>query len=401
MVQETISHYSANGSNVNVLMLDASKAFDRVHFVTLFKKLINKGMCPLIVRLLLNMYINQKLQVKWNNCMSDTFEVSNGVRQGGIMSPLLFGVYIDELLQNLKDNGVGCYIGDYYCGAFGYADDIILLCPSVTGLENMIRVCEIFAKIHNILFNGTKSKLMIYGKFAIDPNIEVNGEKVPMCTNAEYLGNLFSSNDENSMIDAGIRNFNVHFNYFMANFGTCKTLVKNKLFNQYCCFYYGSQLWPLYNKEFTDLNIKWRKAIRRVWNLPYNAHCDMLPLISEHYPIDISLTSRFIKFMKSIIDSQNQTLSYVAKLQSENCRSIMGHNIRHININYNITTEELIRWSNNKIKKHLYNCWSSNVNNDYSTYSTMVREVIFMKDSPNNYYTYEDSNYIIKTLCTI
>ena len=114
MVQETISHYSANGSNVNVLMLDASKAFDRVHFVTLFKKLINKGMCPLIVRLLLNMYINQKLQVKWNNCMSDTFEVSNGVRQGGIMSPLLFGVYIDELLQNLKDNGVGCYIGDYY-----------------------------------------------------------------------------------------------------------------------------------------------------------------------------------------------------------------------------------------------------------------------------------------------
>ena len=95
MVKETISYYVTNGSTVNVLLLDASKAFNKVNYCLLFQKLIDKGMCPLIVRLLLHMYTNKKLQVRWNDVMSNRFNVKNGVRQGGIMSPLLFGVYMD------------------------------------------------------------------------------------------------------------------------------------------------------------------------------------------------------------------------------------------------------------------------------------------------------------------
>ena len=124
MVQQTISHYVNNNSNVNVVMLDASKAFDRVQYIHLFKKLISRNMCPIIIRLLLNMYIQQKLQVKWNDVTSEQFNVSNGVRQGGIMSPLLFSIYVDDMLLDLKNSGIGCVVGNYYCGAFGYADNI-------------------------------------------------------------------------------------------------------------------------------------------------------------------------------------------------------------------------------------------------------------------------------------
>ena len=95
-------------------------------------------MCPLIVRLLMNMYTKQKLQVKWNGCISPKFNVTNGVRQGGILSPFLFSVYIDDLLIKLKNNAVGCHIGNHYVGALGYADDLILLCPSVSGMKKMI-----------------------------------------------------------------------------------------------------------------------------------------------------------------------------------------------------------------------------------------------------------------------
>ena len=77
MVKETISYYVNNGSNVHVLLLDASKAFDRVNYCMLFQKLIDKGMCPLVVRLLLHMYTNQKLQVSWNDIMSNQFIVGN------------------------------------------------------------------------------------------------------------------------------------------------------------------------------------------------------------------------------------------------------------------------------------------------------------------------------------
>ena len=99
------------------------------------------------------------------------------------------------------------------------------------------------------------------------------------------------------MPNEGTKLFNVNFNILMSEFSTCRILVKNKLFNQYCCFYYGSQLWPLYNDSFSNVCTKWRKAIRRMWDLPCNTHCGLLPLVSELFPIDISLCCRFIKFM--------------------------------------------------------------------------------------------------------
>ena len=58
------------------------------------------------------------------------------------MSPLLFGVYMDGLLDELKDFGIGCYIGQHFCVAAGYADDIVLLCPTSSGLRTIIEVCE-------------------------------------------------------------------------------------------------------------------------------------------------------------------------------------------------------------------------------------------------------------------
>ena len=400
MVQQTISHYITNGSNVNVLMLDASKAFDRVHYITLFKKLIARGMCPLAIRLLLNMYTQQKLQVKWNGSISNQFNVSNGVRQGGVMSPLLFGIYIDELLIELKNNKVGCCIGNYYCGAYGYADDIILLCPSITGLEKMIKICEIYSDKHYISFNGKKSKLLIFGKKESDPNIFIKGEHVPVCTKAIYLGNLLSTVNENDMTNEGTKLFNVNFNIFMSEFSTCRILVKNKLFNQYCCFYYGSQLWPLYNDSFSNVCTKWRKAIRRMWDLPYNTHCGLLPLVSELCPIEISLSCRFIKFMKSLLKSDNSTVSYVARVQSQNCRSIFGQNIRHIIVNNNISWYELENCTTNALKKSMLHKYMNALNCNYVNYGDMIRELILERESfYENFFT-EESSYILRFLCT-
>ncbi len=64
MVQETISYYVNNESNVYCLLLDASKAFDHVNYCTLFRTVLNRNVCALYCRLLLNMYINQKLRIR-------------------------------------------------------------------------------------------------------------------------------------------------------------------------------------------------------------------------------------------------------------------------------------------------------------------------------------------------
>ena len=104
-------------------VLDATKAFD---FCKLLREMIKRKLPPLVIRLIMEMYEKQSMAVRWNNEYSDSFGVSNGVKQGGVLSPILFCIYIDNLLMSLKNNDIGCHVGSHFCGAFGYADDIML-----------------------------------------------------------------------------------------------------------------------------------------------------------------------------------------------------------------------------------------------------------------------------------
>ena len=72
--------------------------------------------------------------------MSEYFFVSNGVKQGGVLSLMLFSLYIDPLLQKLKQSGVGCHIN--FMGVLSYADEITLICPSIWGLNKMLKICN-------------------------------------------------------------------------------------------------------------------------------------------------------------------------------------------------------------------------------------------------------------------
>ncbi len=80
-------------------------------------------MNPLYIRLLRSVYINQKLKVIFNGNNCEWFNVTNRVKHGRILSPTLFGVYIDGMLLQLKESGIGCHIGDVYCRRLGYADN--------------------------------------------------------------------------------------------------------------------------------------------------------------------------------------------------------------------------------------------------------------------------------------
>ena len=138
MLIETIQYYDENGRQpLYVLFLDARKAFDRVIRVCyseLFNILLDKKVCPRIVQLLCYMYLNQACCVKWNSKNSYDFTVSNGVKQGAVISPIPFSTYMDILFKQLKHNGIGCHVGLVYAGAFGYADDVVLVAPSLYSL---------------------------------------------------------------------------------------------------------------------------------------------------------------------------------------------------------------------------------------------------------------------------
>ncbi len=191
-VNEVIKYYNTSGSNVHAILLDATKAFDRVQYVKLFKELLRKGLCPTVCKFLALQYVNQLCQVKWGNHISDVFHISNGVKQGGVLSPILFTIYMDVLLERLRESAIGCHIGITFAAAFAYADDIILLGPTRSSIEKLIEVCEQFSKNFSISFNGNKSKHLYFG---INNNesyvtFSMQGHRIPKVDNDYHLGNL-------------------------------------------------------------------------------------------------------------------------------------------------------------------------------------------------------------------
>ena len=110
MVTEVINYYRNNSSSVYMCMLDASKAFDRVNLLTLFKILHSRGMCSIYLRLLMKIYEEQKMRIRWNNAVTDYFTISNGVKQGGVLSPILFSLYLDQLISRLSHIGSHMFI---------------------------------------------------------------------------------------------------------------------------------------------------------------------------------------------------------------------------------------------------------------------------------------------------
>ena len=100
----------------------------------------------LFIRLLLDSYLRQLSCVAWGFFKYRYFSLSNGVKQGGVLSPILFTLYIDKLLIKLKHAHIGCHMNNIFAGALSYAADITLLCHSICGINKMIDICCEYAK---------------------------------------------------------------------------------------------------------------------------------------------------------------------------------------------------------------------------------------------------------------
>ena len=99
-------------------------------------------MPKIVVRMLIFIYTEQEAWVKWGSERSATFRISNGTRQGSVLSPALFAVYLDDLILELRQLGLGCHMFSLWTGAVGFADDLLLMAPSRDAMAAMLMVCE-------------------------------------------------------------------------------------------------------------------------------------------------------------------------------------------------------------------------------------------------------------------
>jgi len=152
VVQQSVDYFTSRGSNVYLSALDASKAFDRVNFNILFKKLVSRDTPQCLLNIVKNWYYKLSAVVRWNGVLSYKFRVRCGVRQGGVLSPFLFNIYVDDLICCMESSNLGCQINGMFLGCIMYADDILLMSTSVLTLQSMLDICHDYMALNMILY---------------------------------------------------------------------------------------------------------------------------------------------------------------------------------------------------------------------------------------------------------
>ena len=153
-LKEIVEMYRGQNSSVLIGVIDASKAFDRVNHQKLFTKLNQRGVPASIIRILAYWYANQSMQVRWGSSVSGPFSVGNGVRQGGLLSPALFNLYMNDLSDQLNDCSTGCMIGNTVINHLMYADDLAIFSPSSAGFQQLLNVCTEYGVKNDVQYNS-------------------------------------------------------------------------------------------------------------------------------------------------------------------------------------------------------------------------------------------------------
>ena len=139
------------------------------------------------------LYASQTSRVKWGSSFSETFSISNGVKQCGVLSPILFVVYNNSWLDELEKSRAGCYDGRIFMGAFGYVDDIILLAPCKKSLCVLLDICK-FSLEFQVNFNSSKSKLIVFSNANdCDTSVFFNNQMISSVSSGQHIGHIIGN----------------------------------------------------------------------------------------------------------------------------------------------------------------------------------------------------------------
>ena len=259
---------------------------------------------------IVNWYSKLSVVIKWNGQLSQPLTVKSGVRQGGVLSPVLFNVYVNRMLTELCLSDLGCRIRNTYIGCIMYADDLLLLSFSVIDLQSMLNICGNIGLNLGIKFNSSKSVCMTIGpnKLPTPTPMLINGAPIQWVNSLNYLGVSIAAGVKFS-IDFGAtrRKFFTCVNSILSNCKFTSDIVKLELMEKQCLpiLLYSIECFNLNISQIKDINSWWNSVYRKIFS--YNKWESVKELISllgridMHHLIDL----RKILFLQRLNSCNN------------------------------------------------------------------------------------------------
>ncbi|KAJ2951199.1 hypothetical protein O0L34_g5592 [Tuta absoluta] len=315
-LKNTVKSYLKCKTSVYACFLDLSKAFDTLNYNTLWNKLRNTCVPGQITNLLEYWYNHQDNQVRWRSTLSSSYKLNNGVRQGGLTSPILFNLYINGLIEELSKTRIGCHVGGVNTNNMSYADDMVLLSPSVAGLRSLIEICEKYALKHNLIYNVKKSEVMVFKSGtgpSIIPPIKLCGAPLALVTTFKYLGHVLTGNlNDDCDLERQRRAIAMKSNMLARRFSQGSTDVKLTLFKAYCQAFYTAHLWQNYKQStYNTLRVQYNNGFRALLGLPWR--CSASGMFADHRVDDFYAVMRRMKarFHNRLLRCDNEIVSAI------------------------------------------------------------------------------------------
>ena len=164
MLKECILYAKEHQSKLFACFLDVQKAFDKVWHNGLFLKLYNMGIRSKLLRVVIELHRNLTSTVLHDGYHSDCFPVLQGTRQGGVVSPFMYLCFVDDLLNELNECGVGFKVNGVSLASPTVCDDMLLLALSKFGLDNLMHICYSYLCLWRYDYSPPKSAVIVFNE---------------------------------------------------------------------------------------------------------------------------------------------------------------------------------------------------------------------------------------------
>ena len=218
ILKETVNKYITRGGKSFCLFVDLSKAFDNIDHFRLGRLLLQRNIPPDIVLFMMFYLRNQTARIVWNGAKGSYRRIEKGVRQGGILSPLLFKLYIKDVLEGITGMEVGCRLGILRINILAYADDLVLIADNQSNLAKLYDILDERMRQLQLSINKVKSKAMIFGqskRLGKTAELVMGSDIFEVVSQYKYLGHILQDNLQDTKdAELRLRCFYTKFNWF-------------------------------------------------------------------------------------------------------------------------------------------------------------------------------------------